>query len=458
MSSTNPPPSHYTVVILVDLKKRDLMGCVLMAHQLKKLGVTTHLEPLESWRSCLYAWKPDMVIFNHLLHKHITDLSEQLKRDGILVACLLNEGLCLKDSARAYLSEPQFPNVHCDLFLTWNELHRDALIKTEFVSPKENAVVTGCPRFDFYHEPWSNFYRKERTTKLTSVLVNTTFALAHFFHRSPEERQSLFRALGDGKIPEALDYNQLIEDHYHGRNHLINYLRPLLASGDFQITLRPHPREEIVFYEELIAGLPADQQNLISIDQGESVFGAILNSDIVLNCEDCTTSVESWISKKPTLTLIFEKNPVFLTPVYLECSPTISDPDELLPAMRESLADPTPEAYQAPRKAYLKKWLYQTDGQNARRCAEAIRRTLDDKKPTPKYPFNFSGIRRGLKLRFLRLLNEPGHSKPQHIIKRLLWGERAKMSIRYRDYLKAVRPSDAREALEILAKLDPETR
>lgn len=449
---------QFSVVILVDLKKRDLMGCCLLAHHLEQLGITAHLEPLESWRSCLYAWKPDMIVFNHLLHKHLTDFSRELKELGVLVGCLLNEGLCLSDSSRTYLSEPQFPEIHCDLFLTWNELHRDALIREKFVTPPENAITTGCPRFDFYHLPWSRLYQQERDHPRTRVLINTTFALSHFFYRPAEERKTLFRALGDGKIPEALDYNQMIDDHYHGREFLIQYLRPLLASGDFQITLRPHPREESRFYEELLAELPGEQQKLISLDKRESIFEAILNSDIILNCEDCTTSAESWIAQKPTLTLAFEQNPVFFTPIYRECSEIVSRPEELVAAMRASLNDPTPEALQAARQAYLKKWFYRTDGKNALRGAEAIRKTLEQKQPRPRFPFDFSGIRRGFKLRLLRLINEPSHAKPQNILKRVFRGEQARMSLRHRDYLKAIRPSEVRQAREAIAKLDPDSK
>jgi len=45
------------------------------------------------------------------------------------------------------------PNVHCDLYLTWNDLHRDELIKQKFVSKPEKVITTGVPRFDFYKQP-----------------------------------------------------------------------------------------------------------------------------------------------------------------------------------------------------------------------------------------------------------------------------------------------------------------
>ncbi|MFK7911590.1 MAG: surface carbohydrate biosynthesis protein [Akkermansiaceae bacterium] len=443
----------YSVVILIDLKKRDLLGAALIAHHLEQAGITTHLEPIESWRSCIYAWKPDMIIFNHLLHKHVTALSAQLNEWGILVGCLLNEGLGLSDNIRKYYSEPQYPDVHCDLFLAWNKPHEDALRTNKFVSPPENAVAVGIPRFDFYSQPWSAYYIKPKKTKRARILLNTTFALSHFYDRTPTERETLYRSLGNGKIPETLDYNQLIDDHYHGREQLSAYLKPLLESGDYEITLRPHPREDVAYYENLVEALPDAQKSLITVKPDEPVFSAILNSDITLNCEDCTTSAESWIAGKPTITLTFLKNALFFTELYATCSPQVSDAAELIKAIDQGLKEPEQPDYSSPRKAYLDKWLFKSDGNCANRAAQEIQRVLTEKDPHPNLPLSFSGIRRGLKVRTKRLINEPGHSRLKHIIKKALVGDRAKMSIRYRDYLKAIRPSDVAEARQQIREI-----
>lgn len=445
--------SQFSVVILVDLKKRDLMGTALIAFHLENLGIKTHLEPIESWRSCIYAWKPEMIVFNHLLHQHVTALSADLHRWGVLVGCLLNEGLALSESQRTYLSEPQYPDAHCDLFLAWNKPHETRLRETGFVSPPENAVAVGVPRFDFYHHPWSGYYRRPRKSKRTSVLVNTTFALSHFYERTPEERETLYRSLGNGKIPEALDYNQMIDDHYHSRAGLIDYLRPLLESGQYDLTLRPHPREDVAFYERLLADLPSEQQARLEIEAEDPVFSAILNHDLILNCEDCTTSAESWVAGKPTLTLTFAKNPVFFTELYASCSPRVDDPADLIEAISHELANPEQAQFQEPRQAYLDKWLFKNDGQSSLRAAREIQRVLQEKAPEPKLPPTIPGIRRGLKVRFFRLFNEPGHTKFKHMIKRALVGDRGKMSIRYRDYLKAIRPREVHEAMDRLRRI-----
>jgi len=63
-----------SVVYLIDHKGRDLMGAALIAYHLEKLGIVCHMEPLQSWRSSLPAWKPNLILFNHLLSKEASKL------------------------------------------------------------------------------------------------------------------------------------------------------------------------------------------------------------------------------------------------------------------------------------------------------------------------------------------------------------------------------------------------
>ena len=443
------------IIFLIDHKGRDLMGAALIAHHLENLGYEVHLEPLQAFKSVITAWKPTMVIVNHLVHSNMTAYSSQLKRWGILVGVLLNEGLCLSDSNREYLSKPQFDDLHCDLFLTWNTLHRDELIKYKLVTPPENAVAVGCPRFDFYKSPWNQAFLKKRNNSRINLLLNTTFAVAHFYNRPEEEQIQLYKSMGDGQVKETIDYKSLIKAHHEGMDKVPEFLTPLLESGEYNITLRPHPREELTFYNDFIKSLPENQQSLIKLDKNESIQSAIINSDIILNCEDCTTSVESWIAGKPTITLTFTKHPVFFTPTYADRSLQISEPEALIPAIQHALANPDQKEYQSIRNEYLHQWLYQVDGQSALRAAQNIHTTIKQKNPHPQFPSDFSNIRRGVKLRILNLIDEPSHAQPLQIIRNLFKKDKNQHSLRYRNYLKAVRPSEAKQAMENIKKTDP---
>ena len=442
-----------SVVYLIDHKGRDLMGAALIAYHLEKLGIVCHMEPLQSWRSSLPAWKPNLILFNHLLSKELANYSSELHKRGILVAVMLNEGLCLGDTQRKYLSQKQHPNVHCDLYLTWNDLHRDELIKQKFVSKPEKVITTGVPRFDFYKQPWLTAYQGTNKKSLAQVLVNTTFALAHFHERTEEEQATLISALGEGKIPEKKDYKGMIKAHYNGRNKLPRFLSELLNDGSFYITLRPHPREDLEFYTQWINKLPENQQKRISLDGKTLIQEAIITSDIVLNCENCTTSVESWIADKPTLTLTFDKHPAFHTETYSKRSPQISEPAAIIKTLQETLKNRKQLEYQDTRQAYLDTWVHKTDGKCAERAAQAIHQAVNNRPcRNPTYPSDFSSLRRKLKLWLAHAFDEPSHTQLKHWIRWKTKGSSGKQPMKYRNYLKAVRPSESKAAMNRIKK------
>lgn len=443
----------HRIVILIDHKTRDLPGAALIAHHLQHMGVEVHLEPLESWRSCLYAWKPDLVLFNHILHDHILKLSAQLHEWGVVVGCLLSEGLCQSDSIRKYLSEPQSPDLHCDFFLAWNEPHRQALEEAHFTTPTENAITVGVPRFDFYCQPWCNFFEKPRKNKRIRILFNTTFALAPHYEYTQKKKDLLKGSFGGGKLPGFSDHNKMIEDHHKGRAAVRKYLEPLIRANCFEISLRPHPREDLGFYEDLLQSIDSPGTKHITLERRCSIFESIINSDIILNCEDCTTSIESWIAKKPTITLLFEQSPVFFTEFFAKCSPHVDSPDELIPIIHRELENPDQPDFAEPRKSHLDTWLYRTDGKSSYRAAVAIRDSLAANNPNPKYPFSLSGMRRGLKLRLLQLFDEPGHAQIKDILRRLKPNDTDQVDRRYRDYQKAIRPSDVARVSAELEKI-----
>ncbi len=97
--------SDYRAVIFVDLKDRDLMGDALIAHELAKRGITCYLEPLETWQSAIHAYQPHFVLYNHLTVRHLANFSQDMKRWGVLVGGLMNEGLLYFAGERKFCSE-----------------------------------------------------------------------------------------------------------------------------------------------------------------------------------------------------------------------------------------------------------------------------------------------------------------------------------------------------------------
>lgn len=446
--------SEYRAVIFVDLIDRDLMGDALIAHELAKLGVTCYLEPLETWQAAIYAYKPHLVLYNHLTVRHLADFSQKMKKWGVLVSCLMNEGLLYAESARMFSSKRQHDHMHCDLYLAWNDVHRDALIKHQFCTPPEMAHTIGCRRFDFYKQPWSQVYQQKKNADgLPVVLVNATFAWAHLYTMPREKVDQFFEPWAD-KIEGVDDYWGLVEAQYKNREGTPAFINSLIRSGKYRVIIRPHPREELGFYNEWFATLSTEEQGRVSLSTNEPPPVAIFKSDIVINCEDCTTSMEAWLAGKPTITLALEQHPYWFTETYKRLSPIAYDPKQVDEMIELALETPEQPDYAPLRQEHLEKWLYSTDGRCAERAAKEIATLIKEKNLTPNVPFTIRGFWKKWKLLVLKAFNEPYTARPKHILRRLFSSKQEQVSMRYRDYLKGVRRSVAEEAMQTLNSVE----
>jgi surface carbohydrate biosynthesis protein len=446
--------SDYRAIIFVDLIDRDLMGDALIAHELEKRGVTCYLEPLETWQAAIHAYKPHLVLYNHLTVRHLANFSQDMKKWGVLVGCLMNEGLLYSDSARMFSSKRQHNHMHCDLYLTWNTIHRDELIKQNFCTPPESASTIGCPRFDYYKEPWCQVYQQPRNNDgLPVILVNGTSALAHLYTMPRENADKFFEPWMD-KIEGVKDYWGLVEAHYKNRVGTPAYIDPLIRSGKYRIIIRPHPREELAFYEQWFETLTEEERSRVSLSINEPPPVAIFKSDVVLNCEDCTTSMEAWLAGKPTITLALEQHPYWFTETYKRLSPIAYEAEQVDEMIGLALKNPDQPDYAPIRQEHLEKWLYSTDGRCAKRAAEQIANIIKEKNLTPSIPFSLRGFWKKWKLLILKAFNEPYTARPKHILRRLFSSKHEQVSIRYRDYLKGVRRSGAEEAMQTLAAVE----
>ena len=183
------------VVVLVDDRKRDLPLAALIAHQLDALGVACHLEPLEAYRAVLAAYRPAMIVFNHLNASHLVAYSRRLTRMGVLTAVLPNEGIVYNEEQMRYISNRHHHGAHIDYFYCWNEPHRDALREAGF-GKRSRLEVVGVPRFDFYFEPWSRIYRgaARRGRSRPQVLLCTNFQIAKFYELPRAQADKFFSA------------------------------------------------------------------------------------------------------------------------------------------------------------------------------------------------------------------------------------------------------------------------
>src|SRR5690606_31463528 len=142
------------------------------------------------------------------------------------------------------------------------------------------------------------------------------------------------------------------------------------------------------------------------------------------------------------------------TPEVGALTPECDDPARLPALVDQALADPEQMKFRPMREAHMKKWLCNVDGRAAERVATEIAQALATRKRPKRIETGFSDMRRGAKLRLARFFGEPVHVTPQVFFRRIFRGEKGKQTMRYRDYMKSIRPADERHAREQIAPVE----
>ena len=430
------------VVILVDNRQRDLGVAALIAHHLECGGIACHLEPLEAYRAAVAAYRPGLILFNHLNASHLVAWSRRLAEIGVLVGVLPNEGIIYQEEARPFMSGQYHRDAHIDLFFSWNEVHAEAVRAAGFDRTTRIEVV-GVPRFDFYFAPWSRSLppAPPRTSARPRVLLCTNFIFAPMRDRM-EEADRLF-AGKQQTIPLVRDYRGAVNSHWRSRQRVLDYAHVLLADGRFDVLLRPHPNEDQAFYRAWSDKLPAVLRAKLEIDGTANIASLVIDCDLQISCETCTTAIESWIAKKPTIELIFDKHPMLYKETQAISNYPCDDPGKLPEMVAQHLAAPDQPEKRELRARHLATWCATPDGRASWRIARVIADAIATKKPADWSKLTAGDFRRALKLKAYQRLGHAYHLDP------LLWIKASLMPQRYatkdRTYRKSIRPRDVAE-------------
>ncbi len=429
--------------MLVDSKIRDLPVAALTAHHLDALGIECILEPIEAYRAVLAAHRPDLIIFNHLTASHLAEFSRRLAKMGVLTAVLLNEGILYDEEELRYNAGHFHADAHIDWYFCWNEPHRKAL-RASRPDAHTRIEVVGVPRFDFYRHPWSRtlYQPSQGPRRRPRILLCTNFVLAKFAELPREHADKLFAQWKD-RIPLYRDYWGAIKAQFVASQRIFEYLKVLLSSGEFDVTVRPHPREFAVRYAEWMAALDPSERERVQLDAAGAITPLILDCDLEISCETCTTALESWIAGKPTVELIFNKHPMLYLAEHGQHATPCNTPEMLVPLVRQLLERAEPAELQAARQGHLAKWCHITDGNSCLRMAQFVAEAVREKQPVNWSLLTASDRRRGMKLRMLRYLGLPYHFDPLMPLKRRL--SPGRYSVKHSNLEKAVTPADVRK-------------
>lgn len=445
-------PKRPRVVFLVDNKRRDLMVASHVAYQLERIGVDCALEPLESTFAALAAYEPDMIIFNHLSASQLMTYSRRLKELGVLVGVLPNEGIGYKKEGLDFLALKAHSGAHVDVFFCWNEPLAEA-VRRNATAESEVAQVVGIPRFDFYFAPWSKLFEgTPQSSPRPKVLVCTNYVFAKYLELPPSEAEALFTSWAKN-IPDFEDYWGAIRTHHNNRGRLFEFLTPLLESDLYDVILRPHPGEPSNWYADRIAELPASLQARISLEPNRNITELILGCDVEISMDTCTTALESWIARKPTIDLDLEHHQMLTNEIVRPLNVHCTEPSALPGLVADALARPDQPEFAEARRAHLARWCHSPDGTAAEAMAKMVAAAIAARPPRPALTprLTFNDRRKGLKLKLLRAFNLPYNWNPFLPIRGLL--NPTATFIKRTVYAKTIKPSDVREARQKFVQL-----
>jgi surface carbohydrate biosynthesis protein len=442
------------VVILVDSKTRDLDVASLIAFHLRGLGVECYLEPLEAFRAVVAAYRPSMIVFNHLTASHLAAWSRRLAELGVLTAVLPNEGIIYDPDVLKFAAGRYHSNAHIDYFFCWNEPHAEAL-KAQNFSVETNIEVVGVPRFDFYFEPWSSTITisSKKNSSRPKVLFCTNFTMAQYQELPRIEADKLFAAWAD-RVPLYKNYWPAIEAHWRSRKRVPEFIEALIRTRKFDITLRPHPAENHEFYARWLDTLPAADRAEIKFDTNSNISRLIMDCDIEISCETCTTALESWIAGKKTVELIFERNPLWYREIQAKANVECDNPSTLPGLISKILSEPIPRKLIELRRSHLEKWCSSPDGQSCFKITKILEAAIHSHKAPVWSKLDASDYRRALKLRAMQKMGLAYHFDPLLFAKRKIWPMR--YAVKNSGYQKSIKPSDvsgARKKLEFIGEI-----
>jgi len=367
--------SSGTVALIVDSPGRDLTGVTLLAAELARRGITVQMVPMNLREREISALDPDLVVLNYV-RKSNQDLIGRLQSTGFDVCLLDTEGGIgiigtygnIYDHYGNVLATDKGVRDRVAFVCAWGSKVAEAMISKKWYR-SDQVVVTGSPRFDWYHESLKPIILDAVPSSSANpmILVIGSFPAANPLFRSVEDEMAQReRNTGyDRRDVDELRQRDIVA--MEATIELMGRLARRYTTANF--VFRPHPFESTETYVDRFAEL-----------DNVEVFGAgtaetwILRASAVIVPNDCTIGVESAMAKIPSLVTdwIVPENRV---EAVVRSGNSFSSEDELVAYVGQILNGTAPDndpTRLSDTEDVVADWFHRADGQSHRRVADAI--------------------------------------------------------------------------------------
>jgi surface carbohydrate biosynthesis protein len=278
------------ILLLVDHKKRDLAGIILLANVLKKEGSKVIISSTRQFKELAIKTNVDTIIINHC-RKVYKDEIEALSMSGVQIYVLDTEGAVFDDNFTNYVNsfDPILVKYIAGIF-TWGETQKKQL-ELKHTNLKNIIHDTGHPKFEYLSK-----YVKYKDQK-KNILINFSFPI---FKSKYSDWFSELNAIANIYNKDVLKVFEKVE------NQAINYFRlvSLIIElskifPNLEFTIRPHPFEDPKEIKKIFRYIKN-----VHIDEHSALYECINSFDYLLHI-GCTTGIEFSIANKISILLNF---------------------------------------------------------------------------------------------------------------------------------------------------------
>ena len=287
--------SNKRILFLVDHKHRDLPSSSLIGFFLQNKGYD--LKYIEIWQEneIINEFNPDYIILPK--PGYAVDRLIKFKIDGRKTIVINTEGNLQEN--KSVLNIPMPP----DLYFFWNRTQFNVDKKTLNKS-KTKLVLAGCPRMDFLtgklyksifpsKDQLLEKYKLPVTNK--TITIATASQDAYFDENLLRKKEKIQKK----KYREAPNYRDVVNNMRYLRDKTSEIINGIVENfPNMNIILKPHPNENIVYWQELVSSLNA---NNIFVSIGEPIYHLLKVSDLHISHNVCTTTYEAMMTGVPTV-------------------------------------------------------------------------------------------------------------------------------------------------------------
>jgi len=364
------------LLMIVPYKARDLEGHALVAHHLKKrYGHEVIFSNGYGIERKLLEHAPDALVLDHLSWDFKVRQARLAKDLGMKVVVQPTEGLFQDKEGAVRRAGKLHGATHLvDCYLAWGDFPRKAILEQGLMTESQIHAI-GCPRFDFYKEPYRSL-GQPRDVLLGRLGVanpdrpmilwatNTSYA-------SRSSQKMIRRQVARAKKPEA-EVRAHIRDHVTQMREHSNVVMALAQRHpDWNFVIKVHPAEWINPYFELVK-----RSSNVYLAFDAPIRDFLFHCDVLIQ-RNCTTATEAWMLGKPVLNLEVGQ---YLRPVreeYRTGNDVVANLEEADHMIQEYLSGRAiPYAQQRARDMFIADFYFRIDGMASERAAELIHQTL----------------------------------------------------------------------------------